>query len=193
MSGAPQLYAVRDLPSDAEAMTPVAFQGQPRIEALLAAIAGQIQEIESSAYDVLISTAFDVSSGDALDQWGDLVGERRGDLSDIDYRRFIEARMLANRSTGSIDELLAVWTLITAENVAIRYEPMEPAGFILWTVRSGFMSSSMRRRVAGMMADVKPAGVTMLLIEALIGGIGFEEAGSGWTGFDAGGLARLIQ
>ncbi len=187
-----QLYAVRILPSDAEAMTPVAFQGRPRIEALLGAIADQIQVIEESAYDVLVSTSIASASGDALDQWGDLVGEPRGDLIDLDYRRFISARLLANRSGGTPDDLLAVWDLVTAPNTAIRYEPVEPAGFVLWSVRSGFMDDATKRRVARMMGDIKPAGVDMLLIEALTGGLGFDDPGSGWTGFDAGGFARII-
>jgi hypothetical protein len=118
------------------------------------------------------------------------VGEERGVLRDDEYRRFISARILANRCTGSTDELLAVFGTVTGPQYGIKHGDLFPAGFQFWVARDRFMREPVRRRVARLMASIKPGGVSMVLIEALVGGVG---AGSPWTGTSSGGLARLIQ
>ena len=192
MSGAPELYVVRDLSLDALAILPSRLRGQPRIEALLGAIAAEAQSLEESAYDVLVSTGLDDATGDALDQYGDLVGESRLGLADPDYRRFIRARLLANRARGTRDDLLDVWQIVTAEASAVRLFDHYPAGFTLLTVRSAFMSDSVARRVVRIMTSIKPAGIELALIEALDSPFGYGTGSPFSSGYSVGPLARLL-
>lgn len=163
---------------------------KPRIVALAEALGMGAQAFEDDTFDVLIGRRLEAATGATLDQWGALVGEDRGTLDDTRYRRFIMARVLVNIGDSTVDELITIFEEITAPSV-VWYLPMYPAGFKLRAIRKGWLSDVLRRRIRRMMADAKPAGVTMVLIEALEGYFGFEgnEAASG---YNVGTLARIL-
>lgn len=163
-----------------------------RIRALVEAFGAGAQAQEEMSWDVLVSTGLDEATGDALDQWGELVGEQRGGLSDSDFRQFILARMLVNRSSGLIDELLEILDVATQPNVGVWHQNNFPAGFYLVVDRQAFMSEATRRRVARLMEDARPAGRHMSVIEALSGGFGFADDDSA-EGYGVGPFSRLIK
>ena len=161
----------------------------PRIDALLGACGHVLQQHEEQKFDILSGRVLQAATGAQLEQWGELVGEERGVLRDDEYRRFIAARILANRCTGDVDGLLTVFSTVTGPHQGVRHEDFFPAGFAFWVARDRFMRQPVRRRVGRLMRTIKPGGVSMVLIEALAEGAGF---GTPWTGHGAGGLARLI-
>jgi hypothetical protein len=126
--------------------------------------------------------------GDQLDKWGGLVGESRGGLEDDDYRRFIRARVLVNRSKGSTDELVKIMQLVTAPSTVRRYE-LPPAGFELFCWRNDPMPEHVYRRAGNMLRAAKPAGVAMELGEVVTGWFGWT-GDPGAEGYDRGGYAR---
>ncbi len=162
------------------------WRDKPVIQALIRALGRGIQEVEEVGFDLLVSRTLAASTGAQLDQWGGIVGELRYGLGDADYRRFIEARILANTSSGNIDDTYAVWAKVTGPGTA-RHREMWPAGGQLEVIRGAALVPSVRRRIRRLTIDVKPAGVTMYRVEALRGAFGF---GAPYTGFDAGGFAR---
>ncbi len=167
------------------------FRSLPKWSALIAALGQMAQQREDIFFGVLSGTLLDNSRGQALDQWGDLVGESRGALTDdADYRRFIRGRILANRCNGSIGELATVLNLIT-DAVEVRYQPMFPAGYQLYTIRRSWLSEPMRRRVRMMMADAGPAARAVRLVEALVGFYAFAETEDA-RGFNRGTYARVL-
>jgi hypothetical protein len=166
------------------------YQGKDRIEALVKSIAVGIQAIEDDAFDVALGTQFETSTGDALDKWGELVGEVRGGLRDDEYRRFIAARLLANRTIGTRDELIAIWSLATAPST-VRYFDHGRATFSLYAVREVFMRAEVRRRVRRLMDSVKPAGVSMQIIESIEGYFGFLEDDDS-RGYNQGPFSRVV-
>lgn len=186
------LIHVADHAEQAIARLPSRFRGRLRIEALVGALATGTQEVEDLAYALVADRLLDTASGDALDQYGRLVGEARNGLGDGDYRRFIQARMLANRSTGTVDELIAIWRLATGAE-AVRYEELAPLHLILEAERREPMSADVVRRVVRLMQDAKPAGRTLSLVE-VIAGVWF-----GWdgdpdsTGYDDGEYSRTLE
>lgn len=163
---------------------------KPRIVALAEALGEGSQELEDVTFDVLLSTRLEAASGSTLDLYGGIVGERRGPLGDEDYRRFIQARILTNITDSTIDEMIAIFALVTYPG-EVEYMPMYPAGGTLQVLRQSWLSDRMRRRIRRIMDDAKPAGVAIELIEALPGFFGFE-GNEGAMGYDEGVYSRVL-
>lgn len=185
-----ELLYVPDWPERAEARLLVEWR-KPRIRALCRALGGGAQAQEDMAFDVQVSTTLEDAVGDALDQWGELVGEQRGPLSDNDYRPFIKARMLANRCDGTIDSLLEVLEACAGDFVRVWHEDNFPSGLYLVVERRTWMSTPMLRRVSRLMEQVRPAGRHMTVIETVVGGYGFEDDEEA-EGLDVGPFSRLV-
>lgn len=165
---------------------------KPKIRALIQALGAGVQLQEDLQWDLLVSTGLDEATGHALDQWGDLVGEQRGPLSDQSYRQFIKARLLVNRSSGTVDELLEILDVATQPNVGVFHEDNLPAGVYLQVERNSFMGDAEYRRVARLMEDARPGGRHLSVIEALSGGFGFE-ADETAEGYNTGVYSRLVR
>lgn len=171
---------------------PSRFLNAHRLRALVAALATGAQAVEDLAYLVVADRLLDTASGVSLDHYGRLVGEARNGLLDGDYRRFIQARMMANRSRGTIDELIAIWKVAT-DSDDVRYEELAPRHLIFETVRREPMSADVVRRVIRLMTDARPIGRTLSLVES-IEGVWF-----GWdgdpesTGYDDGEYSRTLE
>lgn len=191
MSSTTQLIYIPDWPTQLEKRLLVPWQ-TPKIRALARAAGDAAQILEDECFDLIASTGIYEAAGDALDQWGELVGEQRGPLSDNEYRQFILARMLCNRCWGTVEELRAILDIITEDNVEILHQDNFPAGFYLVAMRRDFMIDQHRRRVARMMEDVRPVAKSMSLVEAVVGGFGWQgdEDVSGWSD---GPFADLIE
>lgn len=164
-------------------------QSKPRIVALAEAMGAGAQLLEDTLFDVLLTGSLEAANGVTLDMIGRVVGEVRGPLEDEDFRRFINARILVNVCKGSIDELLAIWALVTAPS-SVRYLTMYPGGYTLQAVRKTWLTEPSRRRIRRMMQDARPAGITTEYIEALEGYFGFY-GGTG-KGYGVGKLARVL-
>lgn len=163
---------------------------KPRIVALAESLGVGSQELEDVNFDLLMSIPLPNALGHTLDLYGRIVGEQRGGLADVDYRRFIEARILANISGSTVDEVIRIFQLVTSPS-DVQYLPMHPAGFTLQAIRKEWLSARMRRRVRRIMNDVRPAGVTMELLEGLNGYFGFEGAPRA-AGYGDGVLSRVL-
>jgi len=160
-----------------------------RFVAFARALGYGAQVQEDASFDVLVSTTLDLATGDALDQWGDTVGEYRQGLLDGPYRNFIKARILANRSSGKLDELIELATIVTAPSNVVTKE-LFPKHVTIYALRQNFMDDLWRTRVHNLMMAVKPAGTALALIEVQPKHFGF--AASPAFGFDVGGFARLV-
>ena len=140
------------------------YRESPRVQALIKALAGATQEIEDISFDLLVSTTLSAASGWALDQWGAVVGEDRGGLDDEDYRRFIEARILANLSDDTIDRMISVFEIVAGPG-EVRYFELYPAAYALTIKRDSPLTDALRSRIRALMQSIKPAGVGLTLIE----------------------------
>lgn len=164
---------------------------KPRITSLVRALAEGAQVLEDDLFSLLVDRELSSALGDQLDQWGAIVGEQRGALDDDDYRRFITARVLANRSGGSADELIRIWALVMAPTESVRLVPKYPAGIHLEAVRTELISADTVRRVVRLMEDARPTGISLTLIEAVIGYYGFQPDPDA-SGLNAGVFARTL-
>ena len=97
-----------DHAGDAEARLLAEFDDSARLHALVRALVGPLQALELAAFEVL--GAFDVESarGAQLDAVGGFVGVLRESRSDVAYRAYITARILANASDGAVESILRI-------------------------------------------------------------------------------------
>lgn len=109
------------------------FKRKVTIEAAYNAIARQVQELETALWQLVTETDIDTAVGNALDLLGILVGERRGGAPDNDYRLRVRARILANRSCGTHEDIYKVFRALLAmtPGYTLQMTPAYPAGFVL--------------------------------------------------------------
>lgn len=177
---------------DAVDRLPAGLYGKPRLEAFVRALAHGCQMLEDEIAARAMALGLDTANSTDLDLLGSIVGERRDGLDDEDYRRFIAARLLARKCLGTPDELVAILELVAAPCVAVHFD-MFAAGFRLYFGRTLPLTAEMLGRVRRFMVAVKPAGVTMLLVEYSASPLGF--AANPYTTpatFAAGAVARQL-
>lgn len=105
---------------EALARIPRYLSEAPRFRALLESLVEQAQEIEVSLQALLSDTSIDNAVGDALDQIGAVVGQPRKGLADEIYRVLIRAKILVNKSSGTIPELLAIFLVAAEGGVVVK-------------------------------------------------------------------------
>jgi hypothetical protein len=105
---------------------------RPLVAALLRALLRQTQDAEDAMW-ALLTLTLDTATGAALDQFGELLGERRDPgLSDDVYRDVLRAVILANRSGGTGNELIAIGHLLFGNLFGdFTLEESFPAGVLL--------------------------------------------------------------
>lgn len=84
------------------------FKGKPRLEAMVCVFLDQIQELENAFWALYTERTLEEAEGVQLDGLGAIVGEAREDRTDAVYRRFIQVRILVNRSNGKLEELYQI-------------------------------------------------------------------------------------
>ena len=163
------------------------YRESPRVQALVRACAGAAQKVEDIGFDFLVSTTLSAASGWVLDQWGVIVGESRGALDDTDYRRFLQARILANLSEGTTDDLIEVFEIVAGPGDVRQYD-LYPAALALAVYREEPLSDAIRARIRAIMDDIRPAGVGLTLIEGTTNPYQYDEG----AGLDSGEFTRVL-
>ncbi len=82
------------------------------IKKLLRALMGPFQDLEDMWMGMLTGRRINNATGVNLDLLGKIVGQPRNGNSDIDYRRFIRARVAANNSDGLVEDFITVTKLV---------------------------------------------------------------------------------
>lgn len=102
------LQEILDYAERAKARILSQYREKPKLVALVMTLAAAVQEIESALFDVIDQTAVGTAVGSWLDQLGNIVGEERGGVGDVLYRRYINARIAANGSEGTLENIIDV-------------------------------------------------------------------------------------
>jgi len=157
---------IPDLADRAWTAMPSAYRGAERIEALIRAQAAGAQAIEDMASDVQFSTHWRVAEGDALDQWGRIVGRQRTGLPDRIFRYLIEGQIQAIHSAGTPGELVDIYETITAATEANIWLHSD-AGDRLEVYRHDWMRDGWAKAVPRVIDVARPAGVRLSLVEAI--------------------------
>jgi hypothetical protein len=158
------LRRVEDHCADGLALLLEQFKDKPRLAAVLCAFLQQIQELDAAAWQLLTERSIDAGVGAQLDVIGRIVGEPREGRSDTDYRPFLRARILVNRSSGLTEEILTIVRVVLGDvPIALREE--FPAAF---TVRVADALAISPSTLISLLQQAKAAGVRVLLEYSLV-------------------------
>lgn len=159
------------------------FKGKENWQKLVAALVGVhdepdgLQEIENVAQELLRNRGLQEATGAQLDDVGELVGETRRALDQLDtddepaviqekderYRTYVGLRVAINNCSGSPDELMAVLKQLTDPEI-VRYWDVTPGNARLLSDGADFPGDLLE-----IMQSVAPAGVRVVNIERPFG------------------------
>lgn len=108
------------------------FKNKPNLQAVSDdVLAPQFQAIEDTAQQLLTIMSIDASVGVQLDNIGKLVGQLRGGVDDATYRLYLRAKIRANKSSGTPNDVYAVFLAMFNSAMGMFYEKQPPASFML--------------------------------------------------------------
>lgn len=134
-----------------------------RVESLIGALATPAQSLEDTLLQLMIERGVDTAVGVQLDVLGRIVGQERGGLGDEDYRLLLRARIAANRSEGTVGDLLLVVRSalgLPAEPVVVHQQ--YPAAVVV-RVLTQPLTDTEAALIAGLLRDAAAAGVRVIL------------------------------
>lgn len=136
-----------------------------RARAILEAVGDVIQAFEDMRFDLEYSTRFDQATDRFLDQWGELVDEKRGNLSDEDeYRRIILGRIVGNRSNAFVEDIIQI-TDTLFDPVVLGYVEFYPASYQVTITLDYDASDAFFRRASDVLRRSRPAGVGQSVVQ----------------------------
>ena len=141
------------------------FSGD-RIEAFLKGLAAGCQLVEDDIYELYVGTSLNDSTGEALRQWGQLVGEERRELTETQYRRIIAAKIRALDGEGTASDLVDVYRT-SVDAFDILRVGAYPAGVSLTAVVDSMPGAYYSGRIRRLVESSKPEGVQLALKVAL--------------------------
>lgn len=171
-------------------------------EKFISALTGAMQSLRDTLQTMLTDRRIDTAIGAQLDVLGKIVGQPRNGLVDADYRRYIRARILTNKSNGRISEVIRIAKLITAEEAPrIKVENDGVAALVV-NLEDVPISRDLAAIVQEFMLQAVGGGVRVYVRytpSALAGAFALDGlgvgAGLGWTGNAAlgGTLAGAVE
>lgn len=143
------------------------FRNKPRLAGWIKSYLRQVQLLEDEIYDVIIKRMIDRATGEQLDVIGRIVGELREGRDDVLYKRFVFARILINKSTGTAKDVLGVLAA-TSDSTSLIFTEYFPASMAFECLEAMDFDPVM---LLGMLRDAKAAGVLLSLVvpTALVG------------------------
>jgi hypothetical protein len=120
-----------------------------------------VQELETALGELATVLDINASTGQQLDNIGELVGQPREGRSDADYRAAIRSKIATNVSSGTPDEVIETFKTLTG-STSVVYREEFPAGFSLYgdgTLPDGILEA---------IDDAAPAAVGIGILDDLI-------------------------
>lgn len=132
----------------------------PEIVRILAA---PFQELEDVFWALFTERSVDKAVGAQLTILGKIVGQARAGLADDVYRRYIRARISANKSDGSMEDVIRVLSLVVNDDGAdIEISLQPPAAFVARVSNVALAASSVTA-LNDLLQDAKSAGVRAII------------------------------
>jgi hypothetical protein len=141
------------------------FKDKPRLAAVLCTLLERVQELDDAAFQVLTERYLDAGADAQLDVLGRIVGEPRQGRTDDQYRPFLRARILINRSNGLTEEILHIVRVVLGEDASFTLREEFPAAF---TIVAGDAIAITPDSIIRLLQQAKAAGVRVLLEYSLV-------------------------
>lgn len=109
------------------------YRGKGNLEGLMGLIGKRTQGQEDAIFELLSARELATAVGAQLDGAGRLVGQPRNGLDDDSYRTRIQVRRLINRASGTGNDIVRAFQLLTrpAPSLQVVLEEQFPAGLVL--------------------------------------------------------------
>jgi hypothetical protein len=132
------------------------FKNKPNLTKLVAGFVERTQGVENVAWEIYNARMLDNAADARLDDIGAIVGQPRDGRADPEYRQWISARIVINRSNGTPNDTLHVLELIVPDYTP-EYAEYYPAAYAvrLYDYPGDFDT------VFNILREVKPAGVRL--------------------------------
>lgn len=160
------------------------FRNHTNIDALTKAVAQQVQDLETAAFDVITETLIATGIGQQLDNLGTVIGVERAGRTDDAYRVRLAAQILLNNSSGTIEELLEIAVTLGATSVVLT--PAFPAKMAI-DVGASLADGAEIGNILGL-AKKAGVGLAFTWFESALP-FEFDTAGQG---FDQGQLGEML-
>lgn len=187
---------VTDHGNQALARLATQYQGKPLMAALLRVFTPLVQQVEDMLYAMQLAMQLANAEGVQLDVIGALVGQSREAADDAQYRLRIAARIKTNISTGTVEDIYAVFAILLPSNT-LAGMPDYPAGFILdvgpvdpalFPLYESFFADAKGKGIAGQLwYDVTDSAHQLLLDDAASPSPDSDDLGLGDTADDTVG------
>ncbi len=141
--------------------TPYTYkQGNPVLDAIIAAYAIQAQELEVVFIALWVLRSLEYAENDQLDVLGKIVGELRQDRSDADYKIAIGAKIRTDRSNGTVEDIISA--LVAADDR--EYSIKNNGQASLTVTLPGPIGTTDPETILAVLKGVKGAGIKVDLV-----------------------------
>ena len=122
----------------------------------------QFQDLEDAAQTLLTLLDIDDSDGVQLDTIGRVVGQPRNGVDDPTYRLYLSARILANKSTGTVEDIFKVMRALFGQDETL---PTYQGGWVKqFSIKIGAVLTRAEALIAAdFLGDSKEAGARGIL------------------------------
>lgn len=156
------LSQITDLAARAAARVLSQYKSKPKFMALVNGVTGMVQQVEDALWAIVAQLDTAQAQGTWLDYLGNFVGEARAGANDAAYRLFIVARIIANKSQGTVEDVIGVIKIVTLLNVfpVARKTPASLEVFL-----DGYaMAEPVRTRLMQLLRRTRAGGVRLMVI-----------------------------
>jgi hypothetical protein len=167
------------------------YADKPKFLALIAAIAGRYQVVENALWGLYVGRSLANAVGAQLDGIGRIIGLSRSEIpsaaDDENYRTWLKSWIAVNASSGTIPELIRLFTAVAAQGTAIRVNNSGAASVL---VSLGTVVQTQGPTLVSVLSKVKAGGVRASLdYLATLPAWEFDGAGAGMdTGYLGGSV-----
>lgn len=161
------------------------FRGKPKLGAFITLLMTQVQELEDAFFQIVTDTVLAVAIGEQLDGIGRIVDEPRNALDDTDYRLLLTVKFRVIRSTGTIEDLIAILDELTGGGMTIELSQsaVDIAHFDI-LISTALPAGVDGVVVSNMTLRAKGAGIRGIITFFDSDGIAFDTVGEGFDDAD---------
>ncbi len=132
------------------------FKDKSKIEELLNSFSAQIQLVENAYWQLLTERTLANATGTTLDHIGEILNRQRGSETDSEYRARLQIQVLIYQSSGTAEDILAVFVMV-AGAVSIQITEGTEADFYIEI--NDPVTEIIGARAAAYLKELKAAGV----------------------------------
>jgi len=134
-----------------------------RLETLMSVLMRPFQRFENATIQLLTLRRVDTATGEQLNVLGRIVGQPRDGLVDVDYRRYIRARVATNRSAGKREDLIRIARLVLNDSAARVHVAREGVATTTITIELAAITAAVATALISFLRDAVAIGVRLVL------------------------------